>query len=133
MIELPIGGNNANNFAEAQFLVLRDLILLHTKENNVVGLIDKLSIDLEDHYMNKLLSIADVSYYGVYKHWFKGKGKERIKKDLCAYLSTVENFGNNIFKVGSSSSSQGQRCFFSLAITVTNCCDRTRGCTWVGS
>lgn len=69
-------------------MVLRDLILLHTKENNVVGLMDKLSIDLEDHYMNKLLSIADVSYYGVYKHWFKGKGKERIKK-ICVPISPL--------------------------------------------
>ena len=39
------------------------------------GLIDKLTSDLEDHYKNKLLSIADGSYDGVYRHRFMGKRK----------------------------------------------------------
>ena len=111
--ELPVRGNHTNNFAEAQFLVLKDLILRRTKEYNVVGLIDKLTIDLEDHYKNKLLSIADGRYDGVYRHRFMGKGKGGStgfkvpdKKDLDAILSTVENIGNNVFKVGSSSGSE---------------------------
>lgn len=110
---LPVRGNHTHNFAEAQFLVLKDLILRSTKEYNVVGLIDKLTIDLEDHYKNKLLSIADGSYDGVYRHRFMGKGKDGSTgfkvpdiKDLDAILSTVENFGNNVFKVGSSSGSE---------------------------
>lgn len=123
--ELPVRGNHTNNFAEAQFLVLKDVILQRTKEYNVVGLLDKLTIDLEDHYKNKLLSIADGSFDGVYRHRFFGKGKDGStgfkvpnKKDLDAYLSTVENFGNNVFKVGSSSDSSHRLVVFFLSITI---------------
>ena len=59
--ELPVRGNHTNNFAEAQFLVLKDLIPQRTKEYNVVGLIEKLTINLEDHYLSNLLSIPDGS------------------------------------------------------------------------
>ena len=52
-----------------------DVILQRTKEYNVVGLLDKL-IDLEDHYKNKLLSIADGSFDGVNRHRFFGKRKD---------------------------------------------------------
>ena len=56
------------------------------------------------------------------------------KKDLDAILSTVENFGNNVFKVGSSSGSERSVVFFFiLVVTVTNRCDGTRGHTCVGS
>ena len=119
--ELPVRGNHTNNFAEAQFLVLKDLIPQRIKEYNVVGLIDKLTMDLEDRYISKLPSIPDGSYHGVYKHWSMGKGKDGSacfkvpdKRDLDAYLSTVENFGNNVFKVGSSSGSQRSVVFFVL-------------------
>ena len=74
--ELPVRGNHTNNFAEAQFLVLKDVILQRTKEYNVVGLLDKLTINLEDHYKNKLLSIADGSFDGVCRHRFFEKGKD---------------------------------------------------------
>ena len=52
--ELPVRGNHTNNFAEAQLLVLKDTILRRVKEYNVVGLIDKVTLDLEDHYKDKL-------------------------------------------------------------------------------
>lgn len=49
------------------------------------------------------------------------------KKDLDAYLSTVENFGKNVFKFGSSSGSQRSGVFFLfLPITVTNHTDGMR-------
>ena len=41
--------------------------------------------------------------------------KSPIKKDLDAYLSTVENFGNNVFKVGSSSDSSHRSVVFFLS------------------
>ena len=40
------------------------------KEYNVVGLIDKVTIDLEDHYKDKLLSLADGSLDGQYRQRF---------------------------------------------------------------
>ena len=57
--ELPVRGNHTNNFAEAQFLVLKDIILRRVKEYNVVGLITKTTVELENHYKDKLLSVAD--------------------------------------------------------------------------
>ena len=49
------------------------------------------------------------------------------KKDLDAYLATVDNFGNNVFKVGSSAGSQRSVVFFLfLPITVRNHCDGMR-------
>ena len=55
--------------------------------------------------------------------WFKVPDE----KDLDAYVSTVENFGNNVFKVGSSSGSQRSVVFFLfLPITVTNHSDGMR-------
>jgi hypothetical protein len=58
---LLVRGNQTNNFVEVQFLVLKDLLLRRVKEYNVVGLFDKLTIDLENHFKDKLLSIADGS------------------------------------------------------------------------
>lgn len=58
----------------------------------------------------------------MYRHRFFGKGKDGStgfkvpdKKDLDAYLSTVENFGNNVFKVGSSSDSSHRSVVFFLS------------------
>lgn len=57
-ISLPMRGNNTNNLCEAQFLVIKDEILNHQKEVNVVALVDKLTTDLDQHYCNKLLSVS---------------------------------------------------------------------------
>ena len=46
------------------------------KEYNGVGLIDKVTNDLEDHYKNKLLSLADGSFDGQYRQRFIGRGKD---------------------------------------------------------
>ncbi len=72
---LLVRGNQTNNFVESQFLVLKDIILRRTKEYNVVALMDKITVDLEDHYKAKLLSIADGSYDGHFRRRFIGKGK----------------------------------------------------------
>ena len=74
--ELPVRGNHTNNFAEAQFLVLKDIILRRVKEYNVVGLITKITVELENHYKDKLLSVADGSFDGLYRRRFMGKGMD---------------------------------------------------------
>ena len=110
--ELPVRGNHINNFAEAQFLVPKDTILRRVKEYNVVGLIDKVTTDLEDHYKNKLLSLADGSFDGQYRQRFMGKGKDGgtgfkvpNQQERDCYLRTVEQFSNNVFTVESLSES----------------------------
>ena len=57
-VELPLRGNNTNNLCETQFLVIKDTILNRQKEVNVVGLIDKFTNELDQHYSNKLLSVS---------------------------------------------------------------------------
>ena len=97
--ELPVRGNHTNNFAEAQFLVLKDTILRRVKEYNVVGLIDKVTINLEDHYKDKLLSLTDGSFDGHYRQRFMGRGKDGgtgfkvpNQEEHDCYLCIVEQF-----------------------------------------
>ena len=96
-----------HNFSEAQFLVLKDIILQRVTEYNVVGLITKISVELENHYKDKLLSVADGSFDGLYRRPFMGKGMDGSTgfkfpdaNECIILLSIVEKF-NNVFKVGS--------------------------------
>ena len=61
-VNLPLRGNNTNNLCEAQFLVIKDEILNRQKEVNVVGLLDKFTTELDQHYRNKLLSVSSGKY-----------------------------------------------------------------------
>ena len=108
--QLPVRGNHTNNFMEAQFLVLKDIILKRTKEYNVVALIDKLTVDMEQHFKDKLLSIADGSFNGHYRRRFLGKGKDGAggfktpgEDEQHKILLSLQDFGNNVFRVASSS------------------------------
>ena len=103
-------GNNTNNNAEAQFLVIKDIILQRVKEYNVNALFEKLTEDLNDHYQNKLLSVASGSYDGFYSPRFIGKSKKKgeigfVKPDALQ-LSKMEagliDYGNNVFSVPSA-------------------------------
>jgi hypothetical protein len=99
---LPVRGNNTNNYVEAQFLVIKDELLNRVREYNVVGLVDKLTINLEEHYMTKLLSIADGSFDGVYSARFKGLMKNLPPSHvLDDILKNVVSVGNEVFKVPS--------------------------------
>ena len=82
------------------------------KEYNIVGLIDKVTIDLGDHYKDKLLSLADGSLDGQYRQRFLGRGKDGgtgfkvpNQEERDWYLHTVEQFCNNVFTVESLSES----------------------------
>ncbi|XP_078663943.1 uncharacterized protein LOC144907042 [Branchiostoma floridae x Branchiostoma belcheri] len=107
---LPVRGNHTNNFVEAKFLVLKDTVLRRVKEYNVVGLLDRITTDLEDHYKTKLLSLADGSFDGHNRHRFMGKGKDGATgfpiptpEQQSTYLSSVQQFDNNIFTIASGS------------------------------
>ena len=116
---LPVRGNHTNNFVEAQFLVLKDTILGRVKEYNVVGLLDRITTDLEDHYKTKLLSLADGSFDGHYRHRFMGKGKDGstgfptpTPEQQSTYLSSVQQFDNNVFTIASGSSPEQRYYYF---------------------
>ena len=52
-------GNHIQNFIESQFLVLKDEIAHRIKSSNIVELVEVVTTDLETHYRDKLLSLAD--------------------------------------------------------------------------
>ena len=83
------------------------------KEYNVVDLFSKVTIDLEDHYKDKLLSLADGSFDGQYRQRFMGRGKDGgtgfkvpNQEERDCYLRTVEQFTNNVSAVESLSESE---------------------------
>ena len=58
-------GNNTNNNIEAQFLIVKDLILQRIKEYNINALFQKLTVDLNDYYKDKLILAASGSFDGI--------------------------------------------------------------------
>ena len=110
---LRVRGNQTNNFVEAQFLVLKDILLRRVKEYNVVGLFDKLTADLENHFKDKLLSIADGSFDGYFRRRFLGKSKRKVdggqgfkvptQQEQKTYLEKVITYEHNVFEVPSLS------------------------------
>ena len=90
---LPVRGNNTNNYVEAQFLVIKDEILNRVKEYNVAGLVDKLTTNLEAHYTAKLLSITDGPFDGVHSGRFKGLMKNVPPVDILGEIA------NNVISV----------------------------------
>ena len=82
-----IRGNHTNNFVESQFNILKDIILRRTKEFNINGLLEKLLIDFDAHYENKLSSVANGSFDGVYRSRFMGKKKTKKHKERVGYYA----------------------------------------------
>ena len=110
--DLIIRGNQTNNFCEAQFLVIKDDVLGRQKEVNVVGLLDKLTNELDDHYRNKLLQCASGKNDGIYPRRYRGGctskgpkiGYQIPSKEQQDYLvNNLEDLGNDTFMVPSLS------------------------------
>ena len=111
--ELPIRGNNTNNYVEAQFMDIKDDILKRQKEVNIVGLLSKLTNELDMHYKNKLLSISSGKYDGIYSRRFNALGKAKGKNARESatgflipshdkqdkVLNSIINLGNNNFLI----------------------------------
>ena len=99
--------------SEAQFSVIKDDILKRQKEVNIVGLLDKLTNELDHHYKNKLLSISTGKYDGIYSRRFSAQGKNRkegmgfqdpTREMQEKILMLLVKLGNNNFFVGSLTS-----------------------------
>ena len=109
---LMIRGNNTNNPVEAQFLVLKDDVLNRTKEINVIGLLDKLTTEFNDHYKLKLLSIASGRFDGCFSRRFKGICKTSdghgfnlpLIQEQEHIVAQVTTLGHNSFRVPSFTS-----------------------------
>ena len=92
---------------ESQFLVVKYIILKRTKEY-VVALFMKLTMELENHYKEKLLSIADGSFDGHFRRRYMGKGKTnndaqgyKRPNEKETFLQNVKKFANDVFQVAS--------------------------------
>jgi hypothetical protein len=109
--DLMTRGNRTNNFVEAQFLVLKDVILKRMREYNVVALIGRITVDLENHYKDKMLSIADGSFDGSFRSRFIGKGRKvdptgykiPTEEEKRIFMETIKTFPNDVFEVQSLS------------------------------
>ena len=96
--------NNTNNYLEAQFLVIKDKILDRVKEYNVVGLVNKLPINLDNHYKEKLLSITTGSFDAVYSLRYRGQIKylpSTAKIDqICSQINVMGPLVNTNMSYG---------------------------------
>ena len=108
--DLPLRGNNTNDFCESHFLVLKDEILNRQKEVNVVSLTEKFVNDFDMHYKNKLLSVASGKFEGNYSQRFKGFGKKvssgtgfnvPSEQHQSQWVKEVTCLGENTYQVSS--------------------------------
>ncbi|XP_072050227.1 uncharacterized protein [Amphiura filiformis] len=58
-LDIPIRGNNTNNYCESAVRVLKDKILSRTKAFNVPQLADFVSKHLQDYYQRRILDVAN--------------------------------------------------------------------------
>lgn len=56
--DLPIRGNNTNNYAEAAMGILKDKGFFRTRALNVVQLLDFILIRCESYFQRRLIDIA---------------------------------------------------------------------------
>ena len=84
-------GSNTNNYVEAQFLVIKDLILHCQRQFNVNMLLGKLFSEFEDYFKIKLLSLADSTFDGEYSKRFMGFSKTQ-KQVLISFLFLKRGF-----------------------------------------
>ena len=100
---LPLRGNHTQNFVESQFRVMKDEISDRVQSYNPVELIGLVTKELEDHYIGKLLSVANGSFDGVFgSRFFKSKHLKDVKLDTI----TVIDADKGIYKALPSSKAQ---------------------------
>ena len=104
-------GNQTNNHAEAQFLVMKDTVLQRIKAQNINEFFHKVAIELENHYIVKLLSVASGSFDVVIGKRYKGKQTKKGELgftipeavDAKRMLDGVSHLGDNLYSVPSCS------------------------------
>ena len=80
--------------AESQFLVMKESLLQRVKEYNINALFQKLSVDLEEHYINNLHAISSGSNDIFCSHRYAGKflkkGELGFRKPLLDENNSVQ-------------------------------------------
>ena len=109
--DLVTRGNNTNNNVEAQFLIMKELLLQRIKEYNINALFEKLTVGLNDYYNNKLLSVASGSFDGFYSKRYMGQKKKSgelgfvrpTDEEFIRMQNSVVMHGQGVFTVQSLS------------------------------
>ena len=70
--EQLLRGLHTNNFVEAQFLVVKDTILKRQRQYIINQLLDAIMIEFENHFKQRLLTVANGTFDGVFSSRFKG-------------------------------------------------------------
>ena len=102
---LPTRGNNTSNYVEAQFRVMKDEILNRIRCYNIVEVLDRLTVHLENHHKDKLLSVANGSFDGIFSPKFYLKYQKKAKEFDPNSIKTI-NRNLLLFKVKSSTSEE---------------------------
>ena len=104
---LRVRSNHTNNIAEAQFLIVKENILHRMKKYNVVELFGNLVVEMNEYYVNKLLSIASGSNDMFVSRRYAGKDVKKgelgfqipNEKAMESALSAVVALGGGIYSV----------------------------------
>ena len=72
---------------KSQFEILKDGILRRHKEYNINGPLGKLLAEFNNHYKDKLLSVASGTFDGIYSQRYCCKDKTRTKAKKTAAAS----------------------------------------------
>ena len=92
---LPLRGNHTQNFVESQFRVMKDEISGQVRSYNPVELIGLVTKELEDHYIDKLLSVANGSFDGDFgSRFFKSKHLKDVKLDTITAIDADKGISN---------------------------------------
>lgn len=92
-------GNDTNNYSEANFRILKDIVLKRTKAFSVVQLFSFLTIQLIDYYKRRLTDVLNDRYEGY------TKSKYYISESKLTNLS-YEKIGNYVYCVKNNENSQ---------------------------
>ena len=104
-------GNQTNNNAEAQFLVMKDGMLSRVKCHNINELFQKVVIDLEQHYIRRLISVSSGSFDLITCKRFRGVETKLREigfkipeaEEVKMMLDGVLDLGEKLYKVPSCS------------------------------
>ena len=75
--EYLMRGNDINNNTEALFPVVKDFVSNQIKEYKITALLEKLTVDFEEHFKDKLLSADSGSFDTCYMKHFQSKSKSK--------------------------------------------------------
>lgn len=109
--EMMTRGHETNNNAEAQFLVMKEGLLQRIKDYNIVSLFEKITVALEGHYIERLVSISNGSFDLHYGRRYAGKSVKTgelgfaipSREQSKRMLEGVQSLGGKMYSVPSSS------------------------------